>query len=318
MHGDTEEQSCPFAALPPCGRQNTRSHTSGTSREELEELVRLARAIVDGNAILFVGAGVSMHVGLPSWRALTEHMADEVGLDRNHLSIPEVHYQMVAEYYRLQGGSMEMLGYWLRESLTVCKDLVAKSTAHEMLVNLGFPIIYTTNYDRNLEAAYELHRRPYAKITNARDLANLVDGITQIVKFHGDLDDPESLVLTESDHFERLSFETPLDVKLRSDALGKTILFIGYSVSDMNIRLLLYRLWQTWNQSGFAHDRPPSFIFMPGENKVQEKVLRHWGISVLHDSADAPGAALINFLRRLSEEVSRLRSSRPEMRGRGS
>jgi len=60
-------------------------------------------------------------------------------------------------------------------------------------------------------------------------------------------------------------------------------------MSDMNIRLLLYRLWQTWHQSGFAEDRPPSFIFMPRGNQVQEAVLRHWGISVLRDETEEPG-----------------------------
>ncbi|MET3587770.1 hypothetical protein ABID21_003901 [Pseudorhizobium tarimense] len=100
----------------------------------------------------------------------------------------------------------------------------------------------------DLEAAFEHHGKPYAKITNARDLTEVSEGVTQIIRFHGDLDDPASLVLAESDHFERLSFETPLDVRFRADALGKTVLFIGYSMSDMNIRLLLYRLRQTWHQ----------------------------------------------------------------------
>jgi hypothetical protein len=29
-------------------------------------------------------------------------------------------------------------------------------------VELDFPIIYTTNYDRNLEVAYEIYGKPYA------------------------------------------------------------------------------------------------------------------------------------------------------------
>ena len=65
---------------------------------------------------------------------------------------------------------------------------------------------------------------------------------TQIIKFHGDFDDDSSLVLTESSFFIALDFESPLDIKLRSDSLEKSLLFIGYSLSDINIRYMLYKL----------------------------------------------------------------------------
>src|SRR5690606_22335472 len=117
--------------------------------------------------------------------------------------------------------------------------------------------------DRNLEAAHDIHAKRYAKIANARDIAQAPPNVTQIVKFHGDFDDDASLVLTETDYFDRLAFDAPLDVKFRSDAMGKTVLFIGYSLSDLNIRLLLHRLWQTWHRSGYEKDRPRSYVFMP-------------------------------------------------------
>ncbi|WP_348524189.1 SIR2 family protein [Mesorhizobium sp. LNHC229A00] len=94
-------------------------------------------------------------------------------------------------------------------------------------------------------------------MANARDVAQARQGITQSLSFKGDFDEDNSLVLTETDYLDRLSFNSPLDVRFRSDALGSTILFIGYSLSDPNIRLLLHRLWQTWHRSGYEKDRPP-------------------------------------------------------------
>jgi hypothetical protein len=41
-------------------------------RERHEDLTALAQAIFERRAILFVGAGVSMQVGLPWWQALTQ------------------------------------------------------------------------------------------------------------------------------------------------------------------------------------------------------------------------------------------------------
>jgi len=126
------------------------------------------------------------------------------------------------------------------------------------------------------------------------------------VKLHGDFDDDASLVITETDYFSRLSFDTPLDVKLLSDALGKTVLFVGYSMSDMNVRLLLHRLWLTWRRSGYEKDRPRSFVFMPRTDPVQDAVLAQWGITALGRDAEDPQEGLTNFLTELKRSVAEL------------
>nr|WP_241557959.1 SIR2 family protein [Falsirhodobacter deserti] len=115
----------------------------------------------------------------------------------------------------------------------VSEEQVQHSSIHDLIVSLDFPLIYTTNYDRNLEVAFGLHGRSFAKIANARDIALADSQSTQIVKFHGDFDDDESLVLTESDYFSRLSFDSPLDVKFRSDAMSRTVI-----ISDMTAPLV--------------------------------------------------------------------------------
>ncbi|TIX44262.1 MAG: Sir2 family NAD-dependent protein deacetylase, partial [Mesorhizobium sp.] len=52
-------------------------------------LEQLAQSVKERRAILFVGAGVSMSVGLPSWQKLIQHMEDELCLDRDMVDIPE-------------------------------------------------------------------------------------------------------------------------------------------------------------------------------------------------------------------------------------
>ncbi|MER9356713.1 SIR2 family protein [Mesorhizobium sp. M0514] len=262
----------------------------------------LANAIRHRSAILFVGAGVSISVGLPSWEKLIERMAKELGVD-DEFSTRRDRFQTLAEYYRIKHGSIGPLRSWMDRNWSVAKERIEKSELHRLIVTLDFPVIYTTNYDRNLELAFEIHGLEYVKVANARHVAQARRGVTHIVKFHGDFDEDSSLVLTETDYLDRLSFNSPLDVRFRSDALGSTILFIGYSLSDPNIRLLLHRLWQTWHRSGYEKDRPPSFIFMPSRNPVEEAVLGRWGISVLVGAGDDPEAGLTDFLRRLVEAV---------------
>jgi hypothetical protein len=269
------------------------------------ELEALAAAVRGRHAILFAGAGVSMCVGLPSWSELIAHMCSELQLDPNTFPAAETGYHTLAEYYRLKMGSIGPLRSWMDKSWSVSEERVRHSRVHELIVSLGFPIIYTTNYDANLEIAFTAFGHDYVKVASARDVARAQGDATQIVKFHGDFEDDASLVIAETDYFSRLRFASPLDIKFRADALGRTVLFIGYSMSDLNIRLLLHRLWETWRDSGQENDRPRSFVFMPRANPIHQSVLGQWGITVLNGDKDDPEQALVEFLEALWSKVQR-------------
>lgn len=263
----------------------------------------LVAAIRKRQAILFVGAGVSMTVGLPSWSTLIEHIADELDIDLSAFKGNDLNYLTLAEFYRIKQGSIGPLRSWMDRHWTLPEEKLRTSRVHELICKLDFPIIYTTNFDRNLETAFDLRGKEYVKIVNAKDVARIREGVPQIVKYHGDFDDDASIVIAETDYLERLSFESPLDIKFRSDSLGKTILFIGYSMSDLNIRFLLYRLWKTWNGSGYERDRPQSYVFMLRPNPVEQAVLEQWGLRVLTEKDCPPEEALERFLTELSQSL---------------
>lgn len=112
------------------------------------------------------------------------------------------------------------------------------------------------------------------------------------------------MVFTESSYFDRLNFESPLDIKLRADMLGKTLLFIGYSLSDINVRLLLYRLQKLWETGPRPEYRPKSYVFMGKPNEVLERVLIERGlIPIVAETAD-PEKSLTNFLETLRLQAS--------------
>jgi hypothetical protein len=172
------------------------------------------------------------------------------GLLSNRRKTQTINYFTLAEYYRLRQGSIGPLRSWMDRHWSLPEKTLRQSRVHELIVKLDFPIIYTTNFDRNLETAFELRGKSFVKIVDAKDIARASEKETQIIKLHGDFDDDDSIVLAETDYLDRLSFESPLDIKFRADALAKTILFLGYSLSDLNIRFLLHRLWKTWRSSG--------------------------------------------------------------------
>jgi hypothetical protein len=264
----------------------------------------LVEAIRGGNAILFAGAGVSMNLGLPSWSDLIRHMAEDLDFDPDvFASLGD--YLSLAEYYRSVKGSLEPLRRWMDEAWHGGGVDVGASAVHRLIVGLPFRLIYTTNYDAWLERAFEHHGRKFAKIIRVVDLVNLEPDAVQIVKFHGDFADESTFVLTESAFFDRLDLEGPLDIKLRADILGRTILFVGYSYSDINMRYLFYKLQRIWESSAYAGDRPKSYLFLDRPNPVQERVLANRGIVPLVSECDDPGQGLERFLRQLADAAGR-------------
>ena len=101
--------------------------------------------------VLFVGAGVSMSVGLPSWQKLIDHMIAVLGIDPKRVERPGESYQALAEYYLIRQGSIGPLRSWMDRHWNVSRERVRQSKLHRLIVELDIPVIYTTNYDRNLE-----------------------------------------------------------------------------------------------------------------------------------------------------------------------
>jgi len=251
-----------------------------------------------GKLMLFVGAGVSANLGLPGWGALIDHIAKDLGYDPKIFSTYGSPLAL-AEYYKKKRGALGPLRSWMDREWHKSTTDISKSDIHRLITQGNFSRIYTTNYDRWLELAHDEFNVKYDKVASVADLTSITDGRRQIIKFHGDFDSDDSIVLDETSYFQRLDFETPLDIKLRNDVLGSSVLFIGYSLSDINIRLLFYRLTEMWRRTTLPSARPKSYIFMNRPNPVAQEVLSHWGIQMIVSEEDDPKKALTDFLQDL-------------------
>ena len=116
------------------------------------------------------------------------------------------------------------------------------------------------------------------------------EGATEIIKCHDDFEDDDSLVLTESSYFQRMQFDTSLDLRLWSDSLGRMLLLVGYSLHDINTRYLLSIAGAL---EEFASCRPAAeFVHLDaGEDEAQETVLRSTGVLPIPIANGDPGGA---------------------------
>lgn len=275
----------------------------------------LAQQLARGQVILFVGAGVSMALNLPSYSTLIREIGDHVGFD-GPIFEGMGDYLTLAEYYHLKRDGLKELQRHLQSKWDMPEKEVAESATHQAIVQLGCRVIYTTNFDSFLERAHRAMGRKYKRILSVRDMVNVDDDAVQIVKLHGDLTMPSGMVFTETSYFERLSFESPLDVKLRADALGKSLLFIGYSLADINIRYLMFRLQRQWEQEPERDLRPKSYVFLARPNPVQSEVLRSRGVEAIVAESTDPTQSLADFLKdlRVAADVFSVTSSRKPKR----
>ncbi|MHB8240777.1 MAG: SIR2 family protein [Solirubrobacteraceae bacterium] len=280
--------------------------------------------LAEQRVIPFIGAGVSAALELPQWETLLKTLTEEIQRGSppdETVSYEEVRdackgdYLQMAEYLFLCAGeTIGPIRYALNAALQAPSPLI-DSTPHVELVNLAASQVYTTNFDDLIEESYRALGRPVSLIAIARDVALADPERTHVVKYHGDLRHEDTLVLTESQYYTRLEFESPMDLKLRSDLLGRAVLFIGYSFSDINIRVIWFKLMQTMKQVP-EKDRLPSYIVRLRSNPVLDRLYEAVGLTTI--VIDPAGVAtdhegekrcLADFMLNLTMAVARARRS---------
>jgi hypothetical protein len=130
------------------------------------------------------------------------------------------------------------------------------SPALRGLAEMNFPLIMTTNYDRLFEDALLMAQKtPTVMVFNPETTAATDDPLQDptpqnpfIFKIHGDINVPKSLVITEEDYIDFVLRMTmggefnPVPATFYFRLARWPILFLGYSLLDYNLRLLLKTL----------------------------------------------------------------------------
>lgn len=116
----------------------------------------------------------------------------------------------------------------------------------ELLKKVNINGIITTNYDLLCEKIF-----PDFKIYKSQQeliFSNLQE-IGEIYKIHGCCSEPNTLVITEEDYHEFNEKNAYLAAKLLTVFLEHPTIFIGYSISDNNIRSILSSIIKCLDQS---------------------------------------------------------------------
>ena len=182
--------------------------------------VELQEALKRGECVLFVGAGLSE--GLPQWKELVAQMADKLEIS------PEEDPRLIAEYYENKYGRKELEN----KIFSQLKKDVPLTAAHNLLARLPVKAVITTNYDHLLEKA--LSSKRFHKIVYGKEAPSIQQDQLPLVKMHGDIDDPSSIVITKPDYDEYAENHRSLITYLLSFLITHNFLFVGFSRKDSN------------------------------------------------------------------------------------
>lgn len=208
---------------------------------------KYTEAIIRDEAAIFAGAGYSREAGFCDWKGLLKNVASDIELDIER----ETDYISLAQYYENANGYNALCNIIL-DSFSQYRNNYELAKAVETLPIRTF---WTTNYDHFIE---DTLRNDFHKLVdvkkNVKSLTcNLRNRDATVYKFHGDIDDMSSLVITKSDYesFEREHL--PFINALNGDLINKTFVFIGYSFNDPDLFNILKNIRLSFDKSKRTH-----------------------------------------------------------------
>lgn len=188
---------------------------------------------------LLVGSGTSCACGLHSWAKLIAEMKSHLLSRCQKHDKPSLKQFFIdneplaiAGLFKREMGAVEY-GRWLRERFRNRSVTIAPILRN--VVKLPTSLIFTTNYDKLLECACRSGAgEDPVVIINPKQLSVVNGNERKIVKMHGDIDHPDTIVLTDDDYADYDSKCASMRTFVQGHIAFSTLLLIGFGLRDPN------------------------------------------------------------------------------------
>lgn len=249
-------------------------------KQFMEYYVEQAR---NGNVSLFLGAGISTSVGLPTWAILLEPCAEQMGvrIDNN------MDLFLLAQYYANEYG-YSALKRVINNSINKLND---NSTLVDKLLELNFKSIWTTNYDKVIENNLMRKKVLTNSIYDDKDLSNTIGtNRVNIYKMNGDIANLDRIVITQKDIENYQENHEMLLTFFKRELVVNSFLFLGYSFTDEVVLSCLASVNRCLEESANYHftimkqKDDPEFLYFVKDLEIRY----HIRVLLIDDYAELP------------------------------
>ncbi|MGE5342327.1 MAG: SIR2 family protein [Candidatus Omnitrophota bacterium] len=259
----------------------------------------LARGIIDGSCIVFIGAGVShdkndSDKGFPLGNQLLSFFQKDY-----EYTIGATSPDQAAFLVKNQEGNNE-LEKFLKKNFDCSKK--EPLPCHNLLAELDFCHYISLNFDILLEKALKNIGKNYNVIINDSDLTKIDAGkeVPLVFKLHGSVDVSGSMCLATDDIYDFRENKPIIFPLLATLFASKKILFLGFRMQDPDFISLI-----TYFHKVFKGEQPQSIAVVKEKELFVEAFVKKFKIDVVEHDATS-------FLEKLIEEVKVERDKKKE------
>ena len=252
-------------------------------------------AIENDNLTVFVGAGFSKlaetgTIKFPSWGELIENLKSDLDTEeKDFLKIAQLYYLEFGEH-RLYKKIKEFIPLYAEPS---------KEFHLRLFQVLNPKYLITTNWDNLLEKTIVNNGLVYDLIKTEADLVKSTLP-RELIKVHGDFD-AHNIVFKEDDYLN-YSLNNPLFDNLLKHILSTTtVLFLGYSYSDTDLKQIVKWIEKSSKVS------PPRFLVLKDSSSSQNSYFKNHGIRVItpHGEEESEEEKFKNLYRELFNSIEK-------------
>ncbi len=175
---------------------------------------------------------------------------------------------------------------------------------HELITRIPFAAVITTNYDKLIEDAYADRDGKIPPVYTFKNVPDIISALYKdkffILKAHGDIDQKDTIILSERNYRDLIYREPGYRATLNTIFITKTVLFLGAGLVDKDVALVLESVSETFRNNGSIH-----YAFVPWGDATDAEA-RHWrdyfGINLIRYTATKDHPEVDTFLHNLYEK----------------